>query len=74
MLHDMCTDDPKEFWRRIKMLRPRKPDESFINFNNISSDTQLTETLKNGKMIMSHYLKIEEYIRVVMSSVLTMSF
>ncbi len=42
----MHTDDPKEFWRRVKMLGPRKPDESFIDFDNISSDTQLTQTLK----------------------------
>ncbi len=45
-LQDMHTDDPKEFWRRVKMLRPRKPDESSIDFDYISSDTQSTETLK----------------------------
>ena len=42
----MRTDDSKEFWRRVKILGPRKPDESFIDFDNISSATELTETLK----------------------------
>ncbi len=46
-LQDMHTDDPKWFWRRVNILERRKPDDSFIDFDNISSDIQLTETLKN---------------------------